>query len=109
MNHGRILPVLAAWAAALALPLAAAGQQPVAPAPSAAAPPAPRNLVVDDFLALKDVSDAQISPDGKWVAYTVRTQELKEDKSTRQIWMVPAAGGDAIPLTAKGENSSSPR
>ena len=109
MIHRRILSWLAASAAALALPLAAAGQQPAAPAPSASAPPAPRNLVVDDFLALKDVSDAQISPEGKWVAYTVRSQELKEDKSTRQIWMVPATGGEAMPLTAKGENSSSPR
>jgi dipeptidyl aminopeptidase/acylaminoacyl peptidase len=65
--------------------------------------------VVDDFFTLKEVSHAEISPDGKWVAYTVETRVLKDDKSETQIWMVPTSGGAAIPLTAKGESSSSPR
>ena len=68
-----------------------------------------RNLKVDDFLALKSVGNAQISPDGKWVAYTVKTLDLAEDKSRTQIWMVPTAGGDAIPLTSKETSSSHPR
>jgi len=84
-----------------ALPMAAQAQS--------EKPAAQRNLAVDDFLAIKDVGGAQISPDGKWVAYTVRTLNLKEDKSSSQIWMAPAAGGEAIPLTAKGESSSSPK
>ncbi|HMD32402.1 MAG TPA: S9 family peptidase [Candidatus Acidoferrales bacterium] len=73
------------------------------------APAAPRNLAVDDFLAIKDVARAQISPDGHWVAYVVRTLDLNEDKTRSQIWMVPAAGGAALPLTAKDASSSSPR
>ena len=92
-------------AAALAAMPAAARAQTAAPA----APSAKRNLEVDDFVAIKDVNDAQISPDGKWAAYTVRTLSLKDDKTTSQIWMSPTAGGEAIPLTAKGESSSSPR
>ena len=111
-NLRRIAGWLAVVAGALILPLAALAQSVVPPPPQAAAPaapPAPRNLVVDDFLAIRDVSDAQISPDGKWVAYTVRTLDLKEDKSSSQIWMVPAAGGEAIPMTAKDVSSSSPR
>jgi len=100
----KIVRVLGIGAALAAHPVRARAQS----APPAA-PTAPRNLAVDDFLAIKEVSGAQISPDGHWVAYTVRTLNLKEDKSTQQIWMVPAAGGEAIPLTAKGESSSSPR
>jgi len=88
-----------------ASPGAALGQTPP-PQPSSGGP---RNLKVDDFLAIKDVANAQISPDGKWVAYTVRTMDLAEDKSQTQIWMAPAAGGDALPLTSKGTSSSSPR
>ena len=34
---------------------------------------------------------------------------LKEDKPESRIWMVSAAGGDAIPLTAEGVASSHPR
>ncbi|HKO03526.1 MAG TPA: S9 family peptidase [Candidatus Acidoferrales bacterium] len=90
--------ILAAWPAATL-----AQSNPKLP-PAAA----PRNLTVDDFFALQDVARAQISPDGIWVAYTVRTLDLAEDKSHTQIWMVPAAGGEAVPLTAKGVNSSSP-
>jgi dipeptidyl aminopeptidase/acylaminoacyl peptidase len=69
----------------------------------------PRNLTIDDFFALKEVSDPQLSPEGQWVAYVVHTANLKEDKNERQIWMVAAAGGEAIPLTAKSVNSSRPR
>lgn len=70
---------------------------------------APRNLTIDDFFALKEVSDPQLSPEGRWVAYVVHTANLKEDKNERQIWMVSTAGGEAIPLTAKAVNSSHPR
>jgi Tol biopolymer transport system component len=90
--------ILAAWPA-----VTLAQSNPARP-PAAA----PRNLTVDDFFALKDVARAQISPDGNWVAYTVRTLDLAEDKSHTQIWMVPSAGGEALPLTAKGVSSSSP-
>lgn len=94
-----LVGALAAW------PAAGRAQSGVA-APQA---PAKRNLTVDDFLALKNVGNARISPDGKWVAYTVRTLDLAEDKSHTQIWMVPAAGGESISLTDKDANSSHPR
>ncbi len=71
--------------------------------------PSQRNLTIDDFFALQEVSDPQLSPDGKWVAYTVKTLSLKEDKSETQVWMVPAAGGESHPMTAKGVSSTHPR
>jgi dipeptidyl aminopeptidase/acylaminoacyl peptidase len=70
---------------------------------------APRPVTIDDVLRLHDVSDAQISPDGKWVAYVVSTTLLKEDKNENHIWMVPAVGGDAIVLSAEGVSSDHPR
>jgi dipeptidyl aminopeptidase/acylaminoacyl peptidase len=63
----------------------------------------------DDYFRLGDVGGPRISPDGRWIAYTVGTQDLEADESSSRIWMVPAAGGDPIPLSAKGESSSSPR
>jgi hypothetical protein len=41
----------------------------------------PRTLKPDDFAAIRDVSSPQLSPDGQWVAYTVRTTDLTKDKT----------------------------
>ena len=66
-------------------------------------------LTVDDYFRMKELDDPQISPDGKWVAYTVKTANLKEDKNEERIWMVAASGGAAIPLTAEKSSSSHAR
>ena len=68
-----------------------------------------RNLTIDDFFQIKRVQDPQISPDGKWVAYSVGSTSLKDEKSENQIWMIPTAGGEAIPMTMKGSSASGPR
>lgn len=68
-----------------------------------------RAITIDDYFALNSVSESQISPDGQWIAYTVTTKDLKKDESETRIWMVPAAGGEAIPMTAKGYSAGSPR
>ena len=70
---------------------------------------APRLLTVDDYFRIHDVGDPQISPDGKWVAYTVTTQDLEEDESNTRIWMISTSGGEAIPMTAKEKSVSRPR
>jgi dipeptidyl aminopeptidase/acylaminoacyl peptidase len=72
-------------------------------------PPAPRAITVDDAFEIRGVGDPQISDDGKWIAYTVSTASLKEDKTETRIWMAPAGGGDAIVMTAEKVSSSHPR
>jgi dipeptidyl aminopeptidase/acylaminoacyl peptidase len=67
-----------------------------------------RPLRVDDYFAIKDVEDAQISPDGKWVAYVVTTHDVKSDKNKERIWMVAASGGEPIPLTTESAKSTHP-
>ncbi len=76
---------------------------------TAAAPAAKRNLQVDDLFRVQTVADPQISPDGRWVAYTVATASLKEDKSETRVWMAPTDGGEPLPMTAKGTSASQPR
>ncbi len=76
---------------------------------TSAPPAAKRNLNLDDYFRIKDVEDAQISPDAKWVAYVVTTHDAKEDKDKKRIWMVATSGGDAIPLTPENSNSTHPR
>ncbi|HWZ41891.1 MAG TPA: S9 family peptidase [Candidatus Saccharimonadales bacterium] len=79
-------------------------------AQAAPAPPStPRAITVDDAFEIREVRDPQIADDGKWVAYTVTTARLKEDKSETRIWMAQPGGGEAIAMTAEGVSSSHPR
>jgi dipeptidyl aminopeptidase/acylaminoacyl peptidase len=70
---------------------------------------APRAITIDDFFAIRDVSQPEISPDGQWVAYAVRTRKLKEDKNEQRLWMISTRGGDPLPLTAEGVSSGHAR
>src|SRR6266700_1238499 len=77
-----------------------------APKPSSTTP---RNITIDDYFQIRDVSQPELSPDGQWVAYAVRTRMLKDDKNEQRLWMVSASGGDPIPMTAEGATSAHPR
>ena len=69
----------------------------------------PRPIRVTDIFAFRDLHDPQISPEGQWIAYAMGTVSREEDKNEERIWMVPAAGGEAMPLTAEDVSSSHPR
>lgn len=66
-------------------------------------------LSIDHRFELGRISDPTLSPDGAWIAYTVSREHLEDDESRSRLWMVPAAGGDPVPLTAAGVSSWSPR
>src|SRR5216684_3606685 len=38
------------------------------------APKSPRPITIDDFFQILDVAQPELSPDGQWVAYSVRTR-----------------------------------
>ena len=67
-----------------------------------------RAITLEDLFAIHPVEGARISPEGKWVAYTVTTSSLAKDEDEQRIWMVPFGGGDAIALTAEGVSSGHP-
>ncbi|MBT5219501.1 MAG: S9 family peptidase, partial [Woeseia sp.] len=69
----------------------------------------PRPITIDDLLALKSVGSPLLSPDGEWVAYTVRSRDMEEDKSNSQVWIVAADGGEPIPMTSIETSASNPR
>jgi len=71
-------------------------------------PRTPRAITIDDFFQIRDVSQPEISPDGQWIAYAVRTRMLKEDKNEQRLWMISTHGGDAIAMTAEGVSSGHP-
>src|SRR5438045_8838266 len=71
-------------------------------------PMQPRPITIDDLFQIREVQDPQLSSDARWIAYTIKATSLAEDKTQERIWMVSAAGGDEIPLTAEGVSSSHP-
>ncbi|MDP9338365.1 MAG: S9 family peptidase [Acidobacteriota bacterium] len=70
---------------------------------------AQRAITIEDYFQIHEVHDPQVSPDGQWIAYSVKTPLLKDDKNEERIWMISAAGGEAIALTVEGASSSHPR
>ena len=68
-----------------------------------------RPLEVDDMFAIKRVGSPVISPDGKWIAYTVGETSLEDESSETRIWMVPTEDGDPVPMTAAGGSAGSPQ
>src|SRR4030065_2347135 len=71
--------------------------------------PAKRPVKIDDFARLKAVGDPQLSPDGKWVAYTVGTIDLEKDKRDTDLWMVSWDGKEEVRLTSSPDGESRPR
>ena len=94
---------------ALCLSLPAVAQEAAPKSASPGAPSTPRNITIDDYFQIRDVAQPELSPDGQWVAYSVRTRMLKEDKNEQRLYMILTKGGESIPLTAEGVSSSHPR
>jgi dipeptidyl aminopeptidase/acylaminoacyl peptidase len=63
----------------------------------------------EDILALKAVSDPNVSPDGRSVAYVVEALNPEKDAYQTDVWLVPATGGEARPLASSPASDESPR
>ncbi len=64
-----------------------------------------RAIGLDDLAKVKAVGDPQVSPDGKWVAYTVGTVDAEKDKRDADVWMVSWNGIEQIRLTSTNDSS----
>ena len=60
---------------------------------------------IDELLTLKSVGAVSISPDAKWIAYTVGYGDFKPDAFVNQIFLAEVATGRTFQLT-RGEKSS---
>src|SRR5205809_2643077 len=79
-------------------------------APLLSAQTSKRPLTLDDLPKLRSVGDPQVSPDGKWVAYTVGTVDAEKDKRDTEIWLVSWDGSEQIRMTfTAGSSANNPR
>ena len=61
------------------------------------------------LLSLGRLSDPQLSPDGKNILYGVSYTSIGENRSVRNLFILPVEGGDKIQLTMDGKSISSAR
>ena len=50
-----------------------------------------RPMTFADLMAMKRVSDPQISPSGKWVMFSVTDVSLEKNTKVNHLWVVPLA------------------
>ncbi len=89
----RAFPVLLLVCAALAAPVQ----------------PSRRGVTPADYLALRNVTDARISPDGMKIAYVVTSVDEKRNRRTSEIWMVDTADAHSGAQFTTAGSSRSPR
>src|SRR6202044_3870108 len=54
----------------------------------------------EDMMKLKRVGEPEVSPDGKWVVFSVVDVNLEANTKTPHIWIVPLAGGQEREIIA---------
>ena len=63
-------------------------------------------ITIEDLMKIQRISDPQVSPDGKWIAYVQTTVDLAADQKTSHIWLLSTEGGRPRQVT-RGEGSDS--
>jgi dipeptidyl aminopeptidase/acylaminoacyl peptidase len=57
-----------------------------------------RPMTFEDMMHMKRLGSTAVSPDGKWLGYSVTTVDLDKNTRTSELWLQPIAGGDPIKL-----------
>ena len=52
-------------------------------------------ITFEDLAAIHRIGAPQVSPDGKWIAYDASTPDLKANKGTSAVFLVPSNGGQS--------------
>jgi dipeptidyl aminopeptidase/acylaminoacyl peptidase len=71
--------------------------------------PTPRAMVPEDITRIRFVSDPQIAPDGRTVAFVVTTLSAEKDEYCSNVWVVPTAGGEPRRFTTGPRRDTAPR
>jgi dipeptidyl aminopeptidase/acylaminoacyl peptidase len=58
-----------------------------------------RAMTFADLMAMKRVSDPQVSPSGKWVMFSVTDVSLEKNSKVNHLWVVGLGGGEAAQVS----------
>jgi dipeptidyl aminopeptidase/acylaminoacyl peptidase len=62
--------------------------------------PTGRALAIEDYYTVKTVGPPELSPDGRWVAFTVTTRIEQTNGSTSEVWLVGTDGASPAQLVS---------
>jgi dipeptidyl aminopeptidase/acylaminoacyl peptidase len=62
-----------------------------------------RPMTFADLMAMKRVSDPQISPSGKWVMFSVTEVSLEKNEKVNHLWVAPLKGAEGEPTSRPKE------
>ena len=68
-----------------------------------------RTMTPLDLVSLNRVSDPQVSPDGRQVAFVMSELDLAEDRRRTDLWIVDVGGGEPRRLTTHPAGDFNPR
>lgn len=57
-----------------------------------------RPMTFEDMMKMKRLGETAVSPDGKWLAYSVTSVELSQNTKTTEWWLQAIAGGEPMKL-----------
>jgi|HubBroStandDraft_6_1064221.scaffolds.fasta_scaffold79958_3 dipeptidyl aminopeptidase/acylaminoacyl peptidase len=64
---------------------------------------------IDQSLSFKSVQNAEISPDGRFVAYTVQETNWEDNEFVQQIWIAMLSTGERYQLTHGRKSNQTPK
>ena len=110
MRAAQMLLVLASVASVPAGATGALAVTPVVAGIISSRSPAPGTVTptLDQIVSLKRVGSPALSPDGRWVAYTVRDTDWVANAFVTQVWLADTRGGAPRPLTQGKKSSNAP-
>ncbi len=68
--------------------------------------PNTRPMQFTDLMKMRRLGDSALSPNGKWVLFSVTDADLERNTRTSHLWVIPAAGGMEKPITASSAGES---
>ena len=57
-------------------------------------------MTFEDMMAMKRLGETAVSPDGKWLAYSVTSVNLDQNTKTTEWWIQKIEGGEPFKLAA---------
>ncbi|HEY3707409.1 MAG TPA: S9 family peptidase, partial [Terracidiphilus sp.] len=68
-----------------------------------------RPMTFDDMMAMKRLGETAVSPDGKWLAYSVTTVDLEKNLKTPELWLQKIEGGEPMKISVAQPGDSGPQ